>query len=322
MVVRGAYTISSFMEGTGTNLRLPLNPPLAAETTTLYNTPADTYPKTTLDQGLFGLNNPDPYHNATIRLWDPNVRPAEVQQWNLTVEVPTAFRERADRRLRRTAWHAPDGRHAVPPEAARQRTDFAQPVSGRQPDPAGRHFARFPGLAPAPISGMTACRRRLHKRFNMGLEYQLSYTFSKGMSDSIGYYGEGGQAGGQSAYMQNLYDRKSRVGADLLRQQACLHGLLRLPIAVRPEEEVRLALEQSGGWRPGRLANQRHPDRAHGLPADHQDERRSLRHGRAEFPRQRDRHTERSAPDRTRPAVPGSHALIRLRPPVPSATPA
>ena len=42
MVVRGAYTISSFMEGTGTNLRLPLNPPLAAETTTLYNTPADT----------------------------------------------------------------------------------------------------------------------------------------------------------------------------------------------------------------------------------------------------------------------------------------
>ena len=46
----------------------------------------------------------------------------------------------------------------------------------------------------------------------MGLEYQLSYTFSKGMSDSIGYYGEGGQAGGQSAYMQNLYDRKSEWG--------------------------------------------------------------------------------------------------------------
>ena len=26
-VIRGAYTISSFMEGTGTNLRLPMNPP-------------------------------------------------------------------------------------------------------------------------------------------------------------------------------------------------------------------------------------------------------------------------------------------------------
>ena len=75
----------------------------------------------------------------------------------------------------------------------------------------------------------------------MGLEYQLSYTWSKGMSDSIGYYGEGGQAGGQSAYMQNLYDRQSRVGPDLLRRQARLRRLVRLRAAVRPEEEVRLA---------------------------------------------------------------------------------
>jgi hypothetical protein len=52
----------------------------------------------------------------------------------------------------------------------------------------------------------------LRKRFSMGLEYSLAYTWQKGMSDSIGYYGEGGQAGGQSAYMQNLYDRKAEWG--------------------------------------------------------------------------------------------------------------
>ena len=46
----------------------------------------------------------------------------------------------------------------------------------------------------------------------MGLEYQLAYTWQNGMSDSIGYYGEGGQAGGQSAYMQNLYDRTAEWG--------------------------------------------------------------------------------------------------------------
>src|SRR5262249_60505793 len=27
MVVRGAYTVSAYLEGTGTNLRLPINPP-------------------------------------------------------------------------------------------------------------------------------------------------------------------------------------------------------------------------------------------------------------------------------------------------------
>jgi hypothetical protein len=49
----------------------------------------------------------------------------------------------------------------------------------------------------------------LHKRFSAGIEYQISYTWSRGMSDSIGYYSDGGQAGPQSAYMQNLYDRRA-----------------------------------------------------------------------------------------------------------------
>jgi hypothetical protein len=70
------------------------------------------------------------------------------------------------------------------------------------------------------ISGTCSCANQkynalqatLHKRFGMGVEYGLAYTWSHGMSDSIGYYGEGGQAGSQSAYMQNLYDRKSEWG--------------------------------------------------------------------------------------------------------------
>jgi hypothetical protein len=49
----------------------------------------------------------------------------------------------------------------------------------------------------------------LHKRYSSGLEYGISYTWAHGMSDSIGYYSDSGQAGPQSAYMQNLYDRKS-----------------------------------------------------------------------------------------------------------------
>jgi hypothetical protein len=43
----------------------------------------------------------------------------------------------------------------------------------------------------------------------MGVEYQVAYTWQKGMSDSIGYYGDGGQAGSQSAYWQNLYNQRS-----------------------------------------------------------------------------------------------------------------
>src|SRR5262249_3906505 len=80
-VIRGAYTISSYLEGTGTNLRLPLNPPFTTEFNTTY-----TAPGTRTGQGLV-LNSPsDPFAGAVIRLWNPNVRPAVVQQWNLSVQ--------------------------------------------------------------------------------------------------------------------------------------------------------------------------------------------------------------------------------------------
>jgi Carboxypeptidase regulatory-like domain/TonB dependent receptor len=211
MVVRGAYTISSFMEGTGTNLRLPLNPPLAAETTTLYNTPSDILPKTTLDQGLFGLNNPDPFHNATIRLWDPNVRPAEVQQWNLTTEfqLPSS-------NVLSVGYVGQHGTHLVVamPYLQKQIVNgqlIASPYLGGNPA-LQADISQISGTCSCANQKYNSLQASLHKRFSMGLEYQLSYTWSKGMSDSIGYYGEGGQAGSQSPYMQNLYDRRDEWG--------------------------------------------------------------------------------------------------------------
>ena len=42
----------------------------------LYNTPDYSLPPTRLSEGLAGLNPKDPFAGATLRLWDPNVRPA------------------------------------------------------------------------------------------------------------------------------------------------------------------------------------------------------------------------------------------------------
>jgi len=69
VVVRGAYTISSYLEGTGTNLRLTLNPPFNSEYQALYNTPDYLLPPTRLVDGLAGLNPKDPFAGATLRLW-------------------------------------------------------------------------------------------------------------------------------------------------------------------------------------------------------------------------------------------------------------
>ena len=74
------------MEGTGTNLRLPLNPPFESGVRDDLPEPSATCPVPLSIRDLSALNPKDPYAGANIRLWDPNVRPAEVQQWNLTAE--------------------------------------------------------------------------------------------------------------------------------------------------------------------------------------------------------------------------------------------
>jgi hypothetical protein len=49
----------------------------------------------------------------------------------------------------------------------------------------------------------------LQKQMSHGLQYQVSYTFSKCMSNSTGYYGAWNNALSASAYWQNIYDPKS-----------------------------------------------------------------------------------------------------------------
>jgi hypothetical protein len=49
----------------------------------------------------------------------------------------------------------------------------------------------------------------LQKQMTHGLQAQVSYTYSKCMSDSTGYYGAWNNALSASAYWQNAYDQKS-----------------------------------------------------------------------------------------------------------------
>ncbi|NWG12482.1 MAG: TonB-dependent receptor [Acidobacteria bacterium] len=209
-VFRGAYTISSFMEGTGTNLRLPLNPPWNVENEAIY-TGAIT-PGPTVDQGLTILQAKDPYKGATIRLWDPNVRPANVQQWSLIIEQQLTHET-----VITAGYVGQHGTHLVVPMPYFQKQLL--PDKTTKPSP---YLAGNPALSSviSQISGTESNGNQRYdslqvtarRRFTRGLEYQLSYTFSKGMSDAIGYYGEGGQSASQSAYFQNLYDRKAEWG--------------------------------------------------------------------------------------------------------------
>jgi len=233
-VIRGAYTTSSYLEGTGTNLRLTLNPPFNLEHNAIYD--SLTYPASTIDQG-FSIFAPTPtsttapvnFSDATIRLWNPDIKPSLAQQWNFSTEYQ--FPRDTVLTLMYLGQHAT---HLMNPMPYFQRrlvgeagctTAGAVILSGGTiPTCQSPYLSGNPAMGTnsnpiiSQISGTEsnanmvyhALQVILRKRLSQGLQYQVAYTYSKCMTNSIGYYGSwGGQVTPTAAYWQNLYDGQS-----------------------------------------------------------------------------------------------------------------
>jgi outer membrane receptor protein involved in Fe transport len=227
-VVRGAFTISSYMEGTGTNLRLPINAPFnPAEIDTTYNNAA--LPGSNTTDGIVGAaTNPSCaapayacYNNAFLRVWDPDVQPAIANQWNLTIQHQflhdTTFQ---------IGYVGQEGHHLMVPFDFAQRVLLPNSACATPPCTADSpYFSKNTALynvlggggPGAKVSGTksngnmmyNALQAILQKQMGHGLQYQVSYTYSKCMSDSTGYYGAWNNALSASAYWQNVYDQRA-----------------------------------------------------------------------------------------------------------------
>ncbi|MGC2160267.1 MAG: TonB-dependent receptor [Silvibacterium sp.] len=238
-VIRGAFTISSYLEGTGTNLRLPLNPPFTpAEINAVYNN--TNLPLTDTTDGIVGTGSNAScaapayacYNQALLRIWDPNVQPAIADEYSLTIQ----HQLQRDLTLQ-VGYVGQKGDHLMVPY------DFGQRVLGANGSTANSPFfsqnlALYSALGNpaltdangnllstdnngvnegATISGTksngnmqyNSLQAVLQKQMNKGLQGQVSYTYSKCMSDSTGYYGAWNNALSASAYWQNIYDQHS-----------------------------------------------------------------------------------------------------------------
>jgi hypothetical protein len=244
-VVRGSFTISSYLEGTGTNLRLPLNPPFTpAEINAIYNNTA--LPLTDTSDGIVGAGTNAScaapayacYAQALMRIWDPDVQPAIADQWNFTIQQEvmkgTTFQ---------VGYVGQKGTHLMVPFDYGQRVLAPDSSCGAPPCSTNSpYFAQNlalysvlgnPALTDsngnllsadngginegATISGTksngnmeyNSLQAVLQKEMSHGLQGQLAYTFSKCMSDNTGYYGAWNNALSASAYWQNVYNQKS-----------------------------------------------------------------------------------------------------------------
>ncbi len=205
-VVRGGYGLTSYLEGTGANLRLPLNPPFFFESDVQYasGTPGNT------SSGFSGLIGRDVL-SGQIRAWNPNLRPAFIQQWNLSTEYQFAN----DFSLT-TGYVGQKGTHLVNPREGNQALPSTNGTDINQRRPLYNVLPLVTQISYTDSSATmnyNALQVTGRKRYGYGLEFIAAYTWSKSMTDNLGYYGAGGGSlATQNAYWQNAFDRRADYG--------------------------------------------------------------------------------------------------------------
>ena len=216
LVIRAGYSLSNYLEGTGTNLRLPLNPPFAVEHDNTYSASGNfqALPGSRLDQGFLPfLSNPgDQFHNVTLRVWDPNIRPAVANQWNLAIQrqltgSTTATVAYVGQRSTHLAVATPYFQRVLNSNGSVSPTRYLEGNPALLAD-----IGQISGTSSLGNQNYEALQVTVGQRLSNGLQFTANYTYSKCLTNSIGYYGQGGQAATASAYFQNVYNAKAEYG--------------------------------------------------------------------------------------------------------------
>ncbi|HEY4047370.1 MAG TPA: TonB-dependent receptor [Acidobacteriaceae bacterium] len=256
-VIRGGYGITNFLEGTGANLRLTLNPPFFVDAScTAGLSCANGAQFLSVSNGFYRPSNPSTY-SGNVRAWQPNLKPALIQQFNLTTEY------QLDNATSLTAAYlGQSGSHLVDPREGNQRACLTCPLpitTLSQINPALSQINVISFTESEAVMNYNALQVTARRRESHGLEFNANWTYSKGLSNNLGYYGASGGAGdSQGAYWQDAYNGGADYGPAFFDAQhtVSVSGVYLLPFGRgrqfgsgmnRIEDEV------VGGWKVGTI---------------------------------------------------------------------
>lgn len=252
-VIRGGYGMTNFLEGTGANLRLTLNPPFFVDASCTIGLPCAngaTFLSTT--NGFYRPSDPSVYA-GNVRAWQPNLKPALIQQYNLTTEY------QLDNFTSLTvAYLGQDGNHLVDPREGNQRACLtcALPITTLSAlNPALSQIANISYTESEAVMNYNSLQVTARRRENHGLEFLADWTYSKGLSNNLGYYGASGGAGdSQSAYWQDAYNGGGDYGPEFFdaRHNVSISGVYQLPFGRGQQFGSgmnRIVDEVVGGWK-------------------------------------------------------------------------
>jgi hypothetical protein len=208
-VFRGGYGISQFMEGTGSNLRLPMNPPFFFESDVTYDA---TTGAGSAASGFLGLV-PGTTPSGQVRTWNPEIRPQFTHQWNVFGEYLLTRSTSVN-----VGYVGHNANQLIVAYEANQPLPGAgdpatwAPLQTRRP-----WYATNPLITNSSTTGSLgysdyhSLQLSVRQRTLAGLDFLAGYTLANAKSNSLGFYGSGGVAA-QGAYWQNSYDPDDGYG--------------------------------------------------------------------------------------------------------------
>ena len=237
-VVRAAYRLSNFLEGTGANLRLTLNPPFFTESNVTYDSTLPGKIATGFTDVIARGDLTSPRSSPTAapfyqgRAWDLNLRPQMTNQFNFAIE------RQLDKATSITAAYVGQrGTHLVIPHEGNNPLPGVGPYSTWAPINDRRPLAivlpNVGNIALTESSGTSwynALQVSGRRQMTAGFEMLFQYTYSKTDTDGLGYYGCGG-VNAEGAYWQDAYNRRGNYGPACfdVRHNFTTAGVLNLP---------------------------------------------------------------------------------------------
>jgi hypothetical protein len=256
-VLRGGYGITNFLEGTGANLRLTLNPPFFVDAScTTGLACANGAPFLSIANGFYRPSDPSVY-SGNVRAWQPNLKPALIQQYNLTTEYQVD-----DFTSVTVAYLGQNGTHLVDPREGNQRACLtcALPITTLSVlNPALSQISNISYTESEAVMNYSSLQVTGRRRLDHGLEFLANWTYSKGLSNNLGYYGASGGAGdSQSAYWQDAYNGGADYGPTYFdaKHNVSISGYYELPFGRGRQfggGMNRIADEVVGGWKVGSI---------------------------------------------------------------------
>jgi len=225
LVIRGGFGISSYLEGTGANLRLTQNPPYHTDFEEIATAPS--YVNSTYSPGVYyKASNGFPttqVPTTTFYAWPANLKPSVTDEYSLTTEY-----QLTNKSALQIGYLGIAGHHLTDPFWGNQATSptAAQPyesivgINGVLKITETESTSNYNGLQAV---------YRLHP--TNGLELTANYTYSKSLTDDIGFYGDSTANSSGQYYQQNIYDMKSEWGPALTdaRHNISVVGVYELP---------------------------------------------------------------------------------------------